>query len=45
MSEQEREIMARHAAHWRPWVASGQMMIFGPVLDASGSEGPWRRGG
>ncbi len=39
MSEQEREIMARHAAHWQPWIESGQMVIFGPVLDGSGSWG------
>ena len=39
MSDEEREIMARHAEHWRPWVESGQMVIFGPVLDASGSWG------
>jgi uncharacterized protein YciI len=39
MSGEEREIMARHAEHWRPWVESGQMVIFGPVLDASGSWG------
>ena len=37
MSEEEREIMARHAAHWQPWIDSGQMVIFGPVLDPSGS--------
>src|SRR5258707_12746881 len=39
MSDGEREIMARHADHWRPWVESGQMVIFGPVLDSSGSWG------
>src|SRR2546423_1356617 len=39
MSDEEREIMARHAGHWRPWVESGQMVIFGPVLDGSGSRG------
>lgn len=39
MSQEEREIMARHAAHWQPWIDSGQMVIFGPVLDASGSWG------
>lgn len=39
MSEEEREIMARHAAYWRPWIDSGQMVVFGPVLDASGSWG------
>ena len=31
--------MTRHAEHWRPWVESGQMVIFGPVLDGSGSWG------
>jgi uncharacterized protein YciI len=39
MSDEEREIMARHADHWRPWVESGQMVVFGPVLDSSGSWG------
>jgi hypothetical protein len=39
MTNEEREIMARRAEHWRPWVDSGQMVIFGPVLDASGSSG------
>jgi uncharacterized protein len=39
MSDQEREIMARHAEHWRPLVESGQMVIFGPVLDSGGSWG------
>jgi uncharacterized protein YciI len=38
-TDQEREIMARHAEYWRPWVESGQMVVFGPVLDASGSWG------
>jgi uncharacterized protein YciI len=39
MSDEEREIMTRHAAHWQPLVESGQMVIFGPVLDSSGSWG------
>ncbi len=39
MSDVEREIMARHADHWRPWVESGQMVVFGPVLDSCGSWG------
>jgi len=39
MTDEERDIMARHAAYWRPWVESGQMVIFGPVLDSSGSWG------
>jgi len=39
MSDEVREIIARHAEHWRPLVESGQMVIFGPVLDTSGSWG------
>jgi uncharacterized protein len=39
MSDEERGIMARHAAYWQPWIESGRMVIFGPVLDASGSWG------
>jgi uncharacterized protein len=39
MSDEEREVMARHAAHWQPWVESGRMVIFGPVLDTTGTWG------
>jgi uncharacterized protein YciI len=39
MSDEEREIMGRHAAHWRPMIDSGQMVVFGPVLDDTGSWG------
>jgi uncharacterized protein YciI len=39
MSDEEREIMGRHAAHWQPYIDSGQMVIFGPVLDGTGSWG------
>ena len=39
MSDEEREIMARHSAHWRPLIESGQMVVFGPVLDDTGSWG------
>ena len=31
--------MSRHAAHWQPLVDSGQMVVFGPVLDSTGSWG------
>ena len=31
--------MGGHAAHWRPYIDSGQMVIFGPVLDGTGSWG------
>src|SRR5437868_5997519 len=39
MSDEEREIMGRHAAHWQPLVDSGRMVVFGPVLDHTGSWG------
>jgi uncharacterized protein YciI len=39
MTDEEREIMGRHAAYWRPYLDSGQMVVFGPVLDATGSWG------
>jgi uncharacterized protein YciI len=39
MTEEEREIMTRHAAYWQPLIESGQMVIFGPVLDGTGSWG------
>lgn len=32
MSDEEREIMTRHAAYWRSWIDSGQMVIFGKML-------------
>ncbi len=39
MTDEEREIMGRHAAHWQPYLDSGQMVVFGPVLEPSGSFG------
>ncbi len=39
MSEEEREVMGRHAAHWQPLVDSGAMAVFGPALDDTGSWG------
>lgn len=39
MTEAERAIMGRHAAHWQPFIDSGQMVVFGPVLDDTGSFG------
>jgi uncharacterized protein len=39
MSDEEREIMARHAAYWKPYLDSGQMVVFGPILDGTGSWG------
>jgi uncharacterized protein YciI len=39
MTDDEREIMGRHAAHWQPLVNSGDMVLFGPVLDGTGTWG------
>ncbi len=39
MTDEEREIMERHAAYWQPFIDSGQMVVFGPVLDGTGSWG------
>jgi uncharacterized protein YciI len=39
MSDEERAVMGRHAAHWQPYIESGQMVVFGPVLDSTGSWG------
>ena len=39
MTDEEAEIMGRHAAYWQPWIESGQMVVFGPVLDTTGSWG------
>ena len=39
MSDEEREIMGRHAAHWQPLIEEGRMVVFGPVLDGTGSWG------
>jgi hypothetical protein len=32
ITDPEREIMSRHAAHWRPYLDRGEMVVFGPVL-------------
>jgi uncharacterized protein YciI len=39
MTDDERAVMGRHAAYWQPLVESGQMVVFGPVLDGTGSWG------
>ena len=39
MTDEEREVMTRHAAYWQPLVEAGQMVVFGPVLDSTGSWG------
>jgi uncharacterized protein YciI len=39
MTDEEREVMRRHAAHWQPLLDAGRMVVFGPVLDGTGSWG------
>ena len=39
MTDEERAVMGQHAAHWQPFIDSGQMVLFGPVLDSTGSWG------
>jgi uncharacterized protein YciI len=39
MTDEEREIMGRHAAHWQPYLQAGQMVVFGPVLTDTDSFG------
>src|SRR5438270_1656298 len=42
MTDEEGEVMGRHAAYWQPLVESGRMVVFGPVLDSTGA---WGLGG
>src|SRR6201985_3700784 len=39
ITESELEIMNSHAAHWRPYVERGDMVVFGPVLTDDDSYG------
>jgi hypothetical protein len=39
MTDDEREIMGRHAAHWRPYLDRGDMIVFGPILTDDDSYG------
>ncbi|HXB17007.1 MAG TPA: YciI family protein [Solirubrobacteraceae bacterium] len=39
MTDSEREIMNRHAAHWGPYLERGEMVVFGPVLTDDDSYG------
>ena len=39
MTDAEREIMGRHASYWQPLVDEGRTVVFGPVLDSTGSWG------
>ena len=39
MTDAEQEIMNRHAAHWRPYLERGDMVVFGPILTDDDSYG------
>ena len=39
LTDSEREIMGSHAAHWRPYLERGEMVVFGPVLTDDDSYG------
>jgi uncharacterized protein YciI len=39
MTEEEQDVMRRHAEYWQPLVEEGRMVVFGPVLDGEGSWG------
>jgi len=39
LTDSEREIMGRHAAHWRPYLERGDMVVFGPILTEADSYG------
>ena len=39
MTDAERAIMGRHAEHWQPLIEAGRMVVFGPVMDGTGSWG------
>lgn len=39
LTDSERAIMNSHAAHWRPYLERGDMVVFGPVLTDEDSYG------
>jgi uncharacterized protein YciI len=39
LTDSERAIMGRHAAHWQPYLERGDMVVFGPVLTEDDSFG------
>jgi uncharacterized protein len=39
LTDAEREIMGRHAAHWTPYLERGDMVVFGPILTDDDSYG------
>lgn len=39
LTDAEREIMGRHAAHWSPYLERGDMVVFGPIVTDDDSYG------
>jgi len=39
MTEEERDVMGRHAAYWGELLAQGTAIVFGPVADPKGGWG------
>ncbi len=39
LTDTERGIMSSHAAHWRPYLDRGDLVVFGPVLTDDDSYG------
>lgn len=39
LTDTEREIMGRHAAHWDPYRERGDLVVFGPILTDDDSYG------
>lgn len=39
LTDAEREIMNRHAAHWSPYLERGDLVVFGPVITDADSYG------
>jgi uncharacterized protein YciI len=39
LTDAERATMDRHAAHWRPYLERGDLVVFGPILTDEDSYG------
>ena len=39
ITEEELQVMGRHAAHWQAWLDRGDLVVFGPVLTDEDSYG------
>ena len=39
MSDEERAVMQKHVAYWKPYVDDGTVIVLGPVMDPKGGYG------